>query len=415
MPNMQGSVTRISELGEREATVLEHDTIRVMIDDIGGMVPELSGNKNGDWINAHWMPWFRSNSGTSYHDKDHGAFWKANLLYHIAGNFPCIPNFGAGHIIDGIDMPPHGWTANETWRFVSSGSDESCGVVWALSTMDSPSSAMPLSFSKLDAVITGQAVHYTSLRVRNKGFTDLEICAGWHNTVGLPFLYPGCRISGAGKTWMTPPPGSEFDTTTRLALGAEFKSLSAAPLLKGGKADLSVVPFFNGYTDMATGAIPKTARTGWLSLVNPFIKMIYLSFFTGPAAAGSDDIILYFNDLWMQYGGRPFTPWAPYEGGPDMTRCLGVENSVSAFANGLDYARNQKNLMGNPTTITIPAASQKTLRYGTLAAPYGENLDEGVDSVDAEEKRLVVKGKESAFFAADPGFAVLRSLEVKHA
>ena len=71
--------------------------------------------------------------------------------------------------------------------------------------------------------------------------------------------------------------------------------------------------------------------------------------------------------------------------------------------------------MGNPTTITIPAANQRTLRYGTLVAPYGENLDEGVDSVEAEEKRLVVKGKENAFFAADPGFAILRSLEVKHA
>jgi hypothetical protein len=56
---------------------------------------------------------------------------------------------------------------------------------------------------------------------------------------------------------------------------------------------------------------------------------------------------------------------------------------------------------------------QKTLRYGTLFAPC-EGLDEGAGSVTAEEKRLVVKGKEDAFFNADPGFSVLKSLESRH-
>jgi hypothetical protein len=408
---MKGSVSRITELGGRAATVLENSSLRAMIDDIGGMIPELSGNRNGSWINAHWMPWFRGNSGMAYSDAEHGSFWKAGLLYNIAGSFPCIPNFGPDHIIDNISMPPHGWTANQEWRHTNSGCDGESGALWALSVMESPEKTMPLSFSKIDALLPDQAILYSSLRVRNTGAVDLEICAGWHNTAGMPLLYPGCRISGAAKNWMTPPPGSEFDTTTRLALGAEFSSLSAAPVLKGGKTDLSVVPPFNGYTDFAAGAIPKTARTGWLSMVNPSLKMIYLSFFTGPAAAAENDLILYFNNLWMQYGGRPFTPWAPCEGGPDMTLCLGLENSVSAFANGLEYSRNQKTLMGNPTTVIIPAAGEKILRYGTLAAPYAAGLDEGVSGVEAEEKRLVVKGKENVFFTADPAFSVLKSLE----
>jgi hypothetical protein len=413
MPDMNGSVSRVTEIGERAATVLEHESLRVMIDDIGGMIPEFSGNRNGEWINAHWMPWFRSNSGKPYDDTAHGSFWKANLLYQIAGAFPCIPNFGPGHIIDGIHMPPHGWTANQEWRYVTNDSDEANGALWVLSVMESPDKAMPLSFSKIDAILPGQSILYTSVRVRNRGAGDIEICAGWHNTTGSPFLSSGCRISGAAKSWMTPPPGSEFDTTTRLALGAEFDSLFRAPLLRGGKTDLSVVPAPNGYTDFATGAISKTERTGWLSLVNPGLNMLYLAFFTGPAAAEEDDIILYFNNLWMQYGGRPFTPWAPYEGGPDLSYCLGLENSLSAFANGLEYARNQKSLMGNPTTTVIPAMGQKTLRYGTLFAPCA-GLGEGVDGVTAEEKRLVIRGKENAFFNADPGFTALKSLESRH-
>jgi hypothetical protein len=412
----ESSVIRVVELGNRAATVLEHDTFRVMVDDIGGMIPELSGSRGQGWLNAHWMPWFRSSQGKPYKDTEHGAFWKSNLLYHIAGAFPCLPNFGSGHIIDGVSLPPHGWTANQNWKFVTKGNDETTGAAWALSVMDSPDKAMPLSFSKLDVLIPGQPVHYSSIRVKNSGPADIEICAAWHNTLGAPFLNPGCRISGAAKTWMTPPPGGEFDTTTRLALGAEFASLDQAPLMRGGTTDISRVCAPMGYTDFAVGAIPDSACLGWSSLVNPDLQYAYICFFTGPKAAAADDIILYFNELWMQYGGRLFTPWAPYEGAADLTYCLGQENAVAAYAYGLEYSRSVKSLQGAPTTVRIPAMGQKTLRYGTLFAPYiGTALDQGIHTVEGEEKRLVCTGAgESWTFNADPGFTVLKGLERRH-
>jgi hypothetical protein len=414
MPEINGSVIRITEIGKRDAVVLENDAVRVMIDDMGGMIPELSGRRDGAWINAHWTPWFRANTGVPYNDAEHGSFWKANLLYHVAGNFSCVPNFGPGHIVDGIFMPPHGWTANRVWDYTGSGRDEASGAIWALSVLESPEAAIPLSFSKLDLVIPGQAVHYTSLRVHNESPANLEICAAWHNTVGSPFLAPHCRISGPAKNWMTPPPGGEFDDTTRLESGAIFGSLSHAPLRAGGKADLSVVSAPIGFTDFVTGAIPSKARIGWSALVNPYLKMLYMPFFTGPAAAAEDDIILYFNELWMQYGGRLFTPWAPYDGGADLTYCLGMENAVSAFAYGLDYARKTKTLLGSPVTVTIPARSAKTLRYGTLFSSYETELDDGVNAVEAEVTRLVCKGKGTAFFNADPSFHTLKTLERLH-
>ena len=411
----KSSVSRVAELGGREATVLENSLLRVMINDIGGMIPECSGSHSGEWINAHWMPWFRSNSGQAYNDAEHGSFWKANLLYHIAGNFPCIPNFGPGHIVDGVTVPPHGWTANQKWRYVTNDLDEQSGAVWFLSVMESPEKDFPLSFSKLDVLLPHQCVHYTSIRVRNRGFRDMDICAAWHNNIGSPFLSQGCRLSGAADRWMTPPPGGEFDTTTRLALGAEFSSLEKAPLLKGEKADLSLIPAPIGYTDYVTGAVPKRAPLTWLATVNPFVKMIYISFNTGPAAAREEDIILNFNNLWMQYGGRPFTPWAPYEGGPDLTYCLGMENSLSAYAYGLQYARETPQVLGNPTTVKIPSMGQKTLRSGVLFAAYeGTSLDEGIKSVYAEPETLVCIGKESVSFKADPYFNTLRALESHH-
>jgi hypothetical protein len=398
-----------------------------MIDDQGGMSPELSAGGNHS-INAHWIPWFRANSGRAYKDADHGAFWKANLLYHLAGSFPCIPNFGPGHIIDGVNMPPHGWTANLSWKFINSGIHEESGGAWALSAMGSPDKAMPLSFRKIDLILPGQAVHYTGIRVQNKGDQDIEICAGWHNTLGAPFLQAGCRISGAAKVWTTPPLGGEFDTTTRLSMGKEFASLEGAPLARGGKADISQVPGPLGFTDFATGVIPSSAKLGWSALVNPVLKLAYVCFFTGPASAAEDDIILRFNNLWMQYGGRPFTPWAPYEGGADLTYCLGTENAAAAYAYGLEYSRRAKHILNAPTTVSIPAHGVRTLRYGVLFAPYeGAVLDQGIRTIEADnglpgrtegypgDSRLVCSGtKEFWSFRADSAFTVLKQIETRY-
>ncbi|GHV42803.1 hypothetical protein AGMMS49546_22670 [Spirochaetia bacterium] len=409
-------VNRLVELGEREATVLEHGALRVIIDDQGGMIPELSSIRGKSRINAHWQPWFRSNAPRPYNDAEHGSFWKGNLLYHIAGSFPCAPNFGPGHFIEGLTMPPHGWTANQKWKFINNGIDEETGTAWALSSMHAPAGGrMPLSFRKIDALIPGQPVHYSSLEITNSGGVDLEINCGWHNTLGAPFLQSDCRISTAAKRWTSAPLGGEFDTTARLNPGAEFSSLNSAPLHQGGKVDLSRVPGPIGYTDFVTGLIPSSAPLGWSALLNPFLKLAYLCFFTGPGNGAEDDIILRFNDLWMQYGGRPFTPWAPYEGGTDLTYCLGTENAIAAYANGLEYARRTRQLMGAPVTALIPAGRTRTLRYGVLFAPYSGNaLDDGIQSIETEESLLICKGKhDSSRFTADPAFGVLKKIQAK--
>ena len=407
------SVIRLKELGGRDATLLEHDSLRVMVDDIGGMIPELSLINGKQQLNAHWLPWFRSNSGKPYNDTQDSTFWKAHLLYHVAGNFPCIPSFGAGHVIDGMNMPVHGWTANLPWLFHSIGADEESGAGWAFSSMESPEKTMPLSFKKIDALITGHGVHYTSIAVKNNGNKDLEICAGWHNTLGAPFLAEGCRISGAASAWATAPKESEFPPTTRLAVGAQFPSLTEAPLSAGGKIDLSHVPCPIGYTDFVTGSIDSSVALGWSSVVNPALKAVYLCFFPGPAGAGEDDIVFWFNNLWMQYGGRNYTPWALHDNGTDQTYCLGTENSVAAFSQGLEYSRQTGKLLGAPATVIIPAGKQKVIRYGSLFASYeGTSLDEGVLSLEAQAGALLGIGKKDKNrFAADPFFSVLKKIE----
>ncbi|GMO23491.1 MAG: hypothetical protein Ta2B_02690 [Termitinemataceae bacterium] len=409
-------VSRVKELGGRDASYLENESVKVLVDDQGGMIPQLTSVQERRQINAHWLPNFRGNSGEPYREEKHGDFWKSSLLYNIAGNFPCAPNFGAGHIVDGITMPPYGWTANMDWKFVKSGVGLQSGAAWALSTLKSPESAMPMSFIKIDAVIPSHPVHYTSLTIKNSGAKPIEINTGFHNTVGSPFLQTGCKISASADIWTTPAPGGEFDDTTNLAMGAEFIALTKAPLKNGGKANLSEVPGMVGITDFVTGAIPSDASVGWSSLVNPKLKLAYITFFPGPAAKADleskDDIILYFNDLWMQYGGRRFSPWSSWEGGPDLCFCLGLENSVGAYTYGLEYARSVKKVLDSPTTVTIPANETKTLYYGTLFAPYEKNiLDGGIVGISFEEARMICKSStESWNYNCDPSFKTLKAL-----
>jgi hypothetical protein len=315
-------------------------------------------------------------------------------------------------------VPSHGWTANLEWHFEKSGVNEELRAAWAYSTLTSPHKTIPLRFKKIDAVILGQNAYYSSLTIQNQGSADIAVCTGLHNTVGAPFLQAGCRISASAKNWTTPPRGGEFDATTRLALNTEFTALNMAPLAYGGRVDISLVTGPIGYTDFVTGAIPSTAPLGWSAVVNPVLKMAYISFCTGPAAPENDDLILRFNDLWLQYGGRPFTPWAPYEGGTDTSYCLGVENTIAAYAYGLEFSRRVQQVLGAPTTVTIPAGGEKTLRSGTLFTPYQENrLDGGVAAIELEEKRLVCLAAERSespqYFSADPSFTVLKALQTQ--
>lgn len=405
--------SRVREMGWRDATYLEHNLLRVLIDDIGGFTPELCSVQEKQQINAHWIPPFRANSPLPWSDAENGSYWKSEHLYHAAGSFPCAPNVGSGHIAGGVTLPVNGWTANQKWAYQKSGKDAESGAVWALSTMESPDAKMPLSFEKKDALIPGEAVHYSALTIRNNGKEDLEICAGWQHLLGAPFLSPNCRISASAKEWVVPPAGSEFDVTSRLAPGKEFISLSKAPLAAGGTADISFVPGPIGWTDFAMGAIPRPVSLGWSALVNPMLKTAYVAFFPGPIfAEENNEIPVYFNNLLMQYGGRPYTPWAPYEGGTDLSYCLGFGNVSAAWTAGLEFSRTEKKVLGAPVSIVIPASSERKLYYGTLFAPYEDHiLDNGIVGVEGEKGFLVCKStSESWRFKADTSFSLLRRL-----
>lgn len=403
---------RFSYMG-RKSTLLANGKIRAAIDAMGGMMPEFSLRRGAGGINAHWLPEFRDNSGKPYSAAEHEAYWKAKILYLIAGDFPCSPTFGPGGLVDGAELPSHGWTANEEWAIEELGTAPEAGAAYARFSLKSPAPSMPLAYSKCDLVFEGQAAYYSVMRVKNEGAKPVAINLARHNTLGAPFLQAGCRISLCADRYMTAPAGTEFDTTGRLAQGKEFGGLGAVPLRDGKTVDLGLVPGPIGYTDFVTGAVPASLALGWSCVVNPELGLAYVCFFPGEAGLPPGEVALGFNDLWLQYGGRPFTPWALEEGGADLAYCLGTENAVGAYANGLEYSRSHPELLGRPTTLTVPAGGERKLCYGTAFVELSpELLREGVRSIEAEPGKLILKGG-SAFqkVALDANFGAARRVE----
>jgi hypothetical protein len=377
----------------RRSVNLENTRVRTVIDALGGMMPEFSLKRGKGGINAHWIPDFRDNSGRPYEQNERADYWKVKLLYLISGDFLASPNFGIPCTVDGVALQAHGWAANEAWTIQDQGVSAEAGLAFARFHLDSPAAAMPLAWDKCDLVLEDQAAYYSIMRVRNTGTRPIDINMTRHNTLGAPFLQAGCRISLSADRFQTVPVPSEFDPTGRLLQGVRFDDLAQAPLRGGGTADLTVVPGMIGATDFITGAIPAHLDLGWSCVVNPTLGLAYICFFPGAAGLPEGEIALGFNDLWMQYGGRSFTPWALNEGGGDRTFCLGTENAVGAYANGLEYARAHPELLGRSTLVTIPAGGERKLCYGVALVELDPDLlREGVKSVTAEAGLLVLRG-----------------------
>ena len=394
----------------RKAVKLENGSIRAVIDMQGGMVPQFGRLRGPGLVNAHWVPGFRANDGKPWSEREHAGFWKARLLYDIAGDFPCAPNFGPPCSVDGVGHPLHGWTADREWRL--EGQCVEGDRAWACFVMESPDPGLPLSFRKTDMVFEGQDALYSVLAISNPGPQAVSINVGRHTTLGPPFLQAGCRISLAAERFHAALAGTEFDPTGRLAQGEEFESLLRAPLRGGGSADISRVPGMIGFTDFVTGAIPKALALGWSCVVNPELRLAHVCFFPGAANLPAEEIALSFNDLWMQYGGRNFSPWSMGEGEPDTAFCLGTENATGAYANGLAYARDNPELLGRRTLVEIPAGGERRLCYGMALLPIDEELvREGVSRVEAEKDALVLMGRHhSSRFNVGAEFADARDL-----
>lgn len=406
------SVKRVVDICGRSASVLSNGDVRVVVEDFAGMTPEFSFRNGEGYVNTHLIPSFRGTT-CGFDAEKHQADWGVKLVHELAGNFPCFPQFGNPSTQRGYAIPGCGHTAQMDWAVEKYGSNDSYSFIY--STLGGAETEY-IFYEKYDILLTGHSVHYQVMKMRNGRDEDFVYGGAWHNTTGQPFIEKGCRISASADRYHTPVVSHDPEQREMLALNCEFASLKQAPTKDGGSADISVVPGMIGFTDFLTGRIPQDADLGWMSVVNPNQESVYLTFFEGPASVPDGEFTFYFNHLWLQYGGRNYTPWASYDGGVDRVFAVGVESAISAWGYGLDYSADHPILMGNPTQLTLKVGETKSIYHGTLIGNlHTDVLNTGIERLQKLDGELEAFNEEaqSVRFLADAKFTKIREIVTK--
>ncbi|WP_320128313.1 hypothetical protein [uncultured Sphaerochaeta sp.] len=405
-------IRRLRLWESRNATVLNNDLVRVVLEDQGGMELEFSSlTPSGVRINANFLPDFRG-TGTSVYSDENREFWKSSPhLYHKAGSYFCFPNFGPAPTQELASLQGYGgFTPSAYWMVERYGTDPEFGGIWLMSTVRNRKEKWQVR--KVDMLLPNQPVHYTACVITNTNDTDLVVTAAWNNEIGSPFLEAGCVLNSCAQSWVTAPKGELYGSVSRLAPDTQFDDWKKAPLQGGGTNDLTEVPYPIGKTDYILGLVPRSSNLGWTSVINPRQQMIYFTFFPGPNALGPDDIPVNFNNFLFEYGGRTETPWSLYAGGMSQQYSLNCGSGTNRFYGGYKALNPLDTLLGANTTVTIKAGETKTLYYAKAFCPYDNaRIGGNFYSVEQVVEGLVLKRTKSwAFIPADSIFHSLKQL-----
>ncbi len=400
-------IRRLRLWESRNATVMTNDLIRVLLEDQGGMVLELSSVvPQGERLNAHLIPYFRG-TGTSVFSDENSEYWKNSpYLYQKAGSYFSFPNFGPSY----EDQEECGFTASSYWMVERYGTDPEFGGVWLMSMVRNRKAKWRVR--KIDLLLPNQPVLYTALFITNSGTEDLVGNAVWNNELGSPFLESGCVINASAQNWTTASDDQLPGCISRLQGNTQFDDLRKAPLKGGGTVDITEVPPLIGKTDFITGPVPRLSNLGWSSVINPRQQMVYCTFFPGPAALQEQEIGINFNNFLFDYGGRTETPWSLYAGGMSQHYSLNCGSGTNRLYAGMQGLVSGDVLLGADTTVTIKSGETKELTYATAFAPY-DNTRIGGNFYTVEqvvEGLLLKRTKSYAFIPADSTFHCLRTL-----
>ena len=275
------------------------------------------------------------------------------LLRELRGDFFCAP-FGAGPAWRGEAHPPHGETANGTWKVTSS---EGGRLVATLRT-----SVRVGNVTKIIESREGETNLYQTHLL--EGFQG-RMCLGHHAM--LDFTRNGPGLISTSKLRLAQVLPAPFENPAQggycsLKEGAWFRQLSKVPLAAGGMADLTRFPAREGFEDLVMLHHQDAADFAWAAVVFPEKKFVWFSL-KNPAHLAS-------TVLWHSNGGRHYAPWNGRHRG-----VLGVEDVTAYFHLGLaaSLADNPWQDKGVPTSLAFTKGKPTRIPYvmGIAALPAG--------------------------------------------
>jgi len=277
------------------------------------------------------------------------------VLRELRGDFFCAP-FGAGPTWRGEAHPPHGESANATWKVLSS---EPGRLVALLRTR--------IRAGKITKIIEARKnetnLYQTHLLEDFKG----GMCLGHHAM--LDFTCNGPGIISTSKLRLAQVFPAPFENPVQggyssLKQGAWFHHLDNVPMIDGGKADLTRYPAREGFEDLVMLHHKDADDFAWAAVVFPDKKFVWFSL-KNPAHLAS-------TVLWHSNGGRHYAPWNGRHRG-----VLGVEDVTAYFHLGLaaSLEDNPWKDKGVLTSLALTRSKSTRIPYIMGIAPLAAGFD----------------------------------------
>jgi hypothetical protein len=276
------------------------------------------------------------------------------LLKALRGDFFCLPFGGNAAPYRGEKHPPHGETANATWKLESLQD----GVLHAsLRTRARPGQVDKFIRLRPDEatiyqrhVISGMSGpmnfgHHLMLRFRSEGLISTS-----RFVFGQVLPDPFEQAAKGGYQILAP--------------GAQFARLDHVPRLDGWSADLSRYPARRGYEDLVMLVADVKLPFAWTAVVFP--EEGFLGFTL------KDPRVLHQTVLWHSNGGRHYAPWNGRH-----VDVLGLEEVTSYFDYGIakSAGRNPLSALGYPTSVRLDPKVPLVVNTIFAIAPIPRGFD----------------------------------------
>lgn len=280
------------------------------------------------------------------------------LLRALRGDFFCAPFGGNGTPHRGEQHPPHGESANATWRlraFDRAGDRSTLHA--SLET-----TVRPGKIEKAITLIEGHAAVYQRHVITAGGAMGL----GHHAMLKFPDL-PGSGVVSTSRfvhAQVLPEPFERPENRGYSALqaGAVFRSLERVPLLNGRTTDVSRYPARRGFEDLVMLTADAKLPFAWTAVTFPRERYVWFAL--------RDPRLLRHTILWISNGGRHYAPW----NGRHVS-VMGLEDVTSYFHLGLaeSVRPNALSRRGLPTSLTLNPRRPLAIPYimGVAEIPAG--------------------------------------------
>jgi hypothetical protein len=361
---------------------LEAAGIRAVLDLRVGHVRSLEIGQAGRTIEPlHGAPWVDDPAITEDATID-------KVLRFLSGDFFCAP-FGTSDL---DDAPPHGWSANASWKPIEASARQPGQTV--------------ARYELEQRILGARLIKEFSLRDGHPFLYQRHIFIGGEGALPVAnhgmtrFDAPGALSFSPKLFGETPRSAVEPDPArgrSKLRYPSRFTDLTKVLMADGGFADVTGYPIASAHEEFLSLIENPENPLGWAAALRPDKRDIFITL------KNPKDYPITM--MWFSNGGRDYPPWNGRH-----RSVLGLEEgrTYAGYGHKASIADNAWTRQGIATALALDPDGEVEVRnvIGGVALPEGWSK---VASVTAEPSRLTILDRDGGSLSAPFDNAFLRT------